>query len=86
MDLKIVDEENFKLEVKGETETITHLIARNVWELDGEAAAIKEHPFIEEPKIVVNAKNPKKILEKAAKRVQEQCDEFKSEFQKAMKK
>ena len=79
------EKENLKIEVKGETPTITQLIARQVWEEEGEAAAIREHPFMVEPKIIVHGSNPKKLLEKAAKAVEAQCDEFKEEFKRAAK-
>lgn len=87
MQVSVVEEskEKLKVEVKGETPTVTQLIARQVWEENGEAAAIREHPFMVEPKIVVEGSNPRKLLEKAAKAVEEQCDEFKDEFKRAAK-
>ncbi|MCD6476836.1 MAG: DNA-directed RNA polymerase subunit L [Candidatus Aenigmarchaeota archaeon] len=86
MQVRKLDRKIFTIELKGESSTLTQLINREMWDLGGEGAAIQEHPFIEEPKIVVESKNPKKLLERVAKRIQEQCDEFKNEFQKAMKK
>jgi len=87
MDVSVVEEskDKLKVEVKGETVTLTQLIAKQAWKEGGEAAAIREHPFMVQPKILVTGSNPRKILEKSAKAVEEQCDEFKAEFKKALK-
>ena len=80
------EKEKLKIEFKDETETVTQLLATQVWKEGGEAAAIREHPFIENPKIVVMGKDPKKLLEKASTALEEQCDEFKEEFRRALEK
>lgn len=87
MKLNIIEEdnENLKLEVEGESETLTHLIAKEVWEKGGEGAPVREHPFMVEPKIFVKGKNPRKILEKCAKSIEAECDEFKEEFRRSLK-
>ncbi len=79
------DKDKLKLEVRGETQAFVHLIATQAWKEGGEAAGIREHPFMVEPKILVQGSNPKKILEKAAVAIQEQCNEFKTEFKRALK-
>lgn len=88
MNLKVLEDEKekLKIEVAGETPTITQLISTQIWKEGGEAAAIKEHPFMEEPKILVLGSNPRKILEKALTALEEQCDELKEELQRALKK
>lgn len=88
MNLKVLQEDKnmLKVEVGGETHTLTQLIAKIAWEENGEAAAVREHPFMIEPFILVKGTNPKKILEKAATRIIEQCDELKEEFSRALKK
>ncbi len=88
MRLEVVEHDSEKLKVAlvGESQTLTQLLATQIWENGSEAAALHEHPFMEEPKILVVGPNPKKLLEKAAASIQEQCEEFKSEFQKALKK
>ena len=52
------EKEKLKIEVKGETPTITQLIARQVWEEEGEAAAIREHPFMVEESTIPQARFP----------------------------
>jgi DNA-directed RNA polymerase subunit L len=80
------DKEMIKIEFEDETETLPQLIATQVWKEGGEAAAIREHPFTENPKIVVMGSNPEKILDKASTSLEEQCDEFKEEFRRALEK
>jgi len=77
---------DFKVEFVDETETLTQALATNVWNEGGEASSLKEHPFLENPKLVVMGKNPKKILKKATNVLERDCDEFKEEFQRALQK
>jgi len=88
MNIKVLEEDKEKLviEFEDETETITHLLATQVWIEGGEAAAIREHPFVENPKLVIMGSNPRKLLEKASAALEEQCDEFKEEFKRALEK
>ena len=79
------DKEKLKVEVKGESAALTQLIAKQAWSERGEAAAVQEHPFMVEPKVLVIGKNPRKVLERSAKAIEEQCDEFKAEFRRAMR-
>ena len=88
MTIEVVEERKdlLKLEFRGDTQTLPQVLATQVWQEDGEAAAFQEHPFMESPKLVVRGSNPKKLLEKASEAIEEQCDEFKEEFQRALKK
>lgn len=87
MQVSVVEQskDKLKVEVRGETQAFMHLLATQAWKEGGEAAGIREHPFMAEPKIVVEGTNPKKILEKSATAIQEQCDEFKAEFKRSLK-
>jgi len=88
MNIKVLEDNKdvLKIEFEDETETLTQLLATQVWKEGGEAAAIREHPFLENPKIVVMGSNPSKILDKAATSLEEQCDELKEEFKRALEK
>jgi len=88
MNIKVLEEskEMMKIEFEDETETLTQLVATQIWKESGEAAAIREHPFLESPKIVIMGSNPTKLLDKAATSLEEQCDEFKEEFRRALDK
>jgi DNA-directed RNA polymerase subunit L len=88
MNVKVLeqDKEKIKLEFKGESETLPQLLATQVWNEGGEAAAFREHPFMEEPKLIVRGSNAAKLLDKASTALEEQCDEFKEEFRRALEK
>jgi len=88
MNIKVLEDSKEKLflEFEDETETITNLLATQVWKEGGESAAIREHPFIENPKLVVMGNNSRKLLEKASTALEEQCEEFKEEFKRALDK
>jgi len=88
MNIKVLEDnkEMLKIEFEDETETLTQLLATQVWKEGGEAAAVREHPFIENPKIVVMGSNPTKLLDKAATSLEEECEEFKEEFKRALEK
>ena len=42
--------------------------------------------IVENPKLVVMGKTPKRVLKKASKALEGQCDEFKEEFRRALEK
>ncbi|MEM5829795.1 MAG: DNA-directed RNA polymerase subunit L [Candidatus Aenigmatarchaeota archaeon] len=91
MELRIIkeDEKTLFIEVVGETHTLTNTIREALWEDKNvsEAADVKEHPYLSQPKIFVRVSkgSPKEALEKAAERIAEKAREFKEEFKKALK-
>jgi DNA-directed RNA polymerase subunit L len=91
MELKIVKEDDriLFLEVPGETYTLTNTIRESLWEDKNvsEAAEVKEHPYLSQPKIFVKVTkgSPREALEKAAERIAEKAREFGEEFKKALK-
>jgi DNA-directed RNA polymerase subunit L len=88
MNIKVIEDTKEKLivEFEDETETITNVLATQVWKEGGEAAAVREHPFIEKPRLVVMGGNARKVLDKATTALQEECEEFKTEFERALEK
>ena len=92
MELKIVkeDENSILLEIVGETFTLTNILREELWEDKNvsEAAQIKEHPYLAEPKIWVKVKkgSPILALEKASERIIAQASEFREKFKEALKK
>lgn len=92
MELSVVKNEEKKLivELKNETVGFTNLVREELWKDDSvsEAASIKEHPYLSQPKIFVATKRgtPANVLEKAVGRIEKQAEEFKEEFKKALKK
>lgn len=91
MELRVIkeDEKTLFLETPGETYTLTNTIREELWEDKNvsEAADVKEHPYLAQPKIFVKVSkgSPRAALEKAAERVAEKAREFKEEFKKALK-
>jgi DNA-directed RNA polymerase subunit L len=91
MELKVVkqDDETLALEVVGETITVTNALRSELWEDDNvsEAAQIKEHPYLAQPKVFVKTSRgkPQTALDKAAERIIKQTEEFTEEFKKALK-
>ena len=88
MNIKVLEEskEMTKIEFEDESETFPQLLATQIWKEGGEASAIREHPFTENPKLVIMGSNPSKLLDKATTSIEEQCDDFKEEFKRALEK
>lgn len=90
MELKVIkkDEKKLLLEIKEESETLTNLLREELWAGKGvkEAAHIKEHPYLTEPKIFVRTGrgSPVSALQKATKRAMARVREFKEEVKKAL--
>jgi DNA-directed RNA polymerase subunit L len=92
MDLRVVkeDEKTLIVETKGETVGFVNLLRDELWKdkAVSEAAYIKEHPYLSEPKVFVKAGrgSPRTALERAATRIEDQAKEFGEEFKRALKK
>jgi len=92
MEVKIVRNEDntLILELSGESVTLTNLLRDELWNDKNisEAAQMKEHPYLSEPKIFVKTSRgkPAMALKKASKRLMNQLNEFREEFKKALKK
>lgn len=88
MELRLVEESKGRavVEVRGESATLTGLIADTATVAGADAAAVQRHPFMEEPRIVVADSSPLKVLEKAADTVADELTDFKKAFEAAAKK
>ena len=88
MKLTILEEtkDSLKIEVDGETISFVNAIREELWNDPNvdEAAYIREHPYLEKPKIWVKVKkgSPKKALLDAVKRLQNRTKELKSLVEK----
>ena len=89
MELKVVSnkDKTLILETVEETVTLSNALRGELWadENVSEAATIKEHPYLENPKILVKTTRgkPETALDKAADRLIKQSEEFADKFQKA---
>ena len=92
MELKKVkeDEKSLLVETIGETFTVTNAVREALWDDStvSEAAQVREHPYLSNPKIFVKTSrgSPVAALEKAAEKVETQAKEFKELFKKEIKK
>jgi len=84
------DKNSLKIEVIGESVGFVNAIREELWEDKNvtESAYIKEHPYLDEPKIWVRMKkgNPKKALVDASQRLIDKTKELEKEFERALKK
>ena len=89
MELKLVNKgkEKLEIEVVGETHTFCNAIRKELWEDKTiEVAGYNfKHSLIDNPKLIVEAKNPEKSLKDAADRLKKKNKEFLSKFSKAVK-
>ena len=88
---KIKDEEGIlMLELEGESKSFANLIREELWnnKTINEAAAIKNHPYMDQPKLFLKMKGkekPEKALKDAAKRIQVSLKDFENEFSRIFK-
>jgi len=84
------DDKTMLVEVVGESFTLTNTIREYLWDDKSvsEAAQIKEHPYLSQPKIFVKTDrgSPVTALEKATEKIIEDTEEFKQKFKEALKK
>jgi len=91
MELNVLKKrDNFlEIELKGESIGFANLIKEELWNDNSvdEAAYIKEHPYMSEPKIYLKTKrkDPKIVLENAIKRIEVQLKDLEKEFKRALK-
>lgn len=75
------------LEIKGENHTFLNLLRDNAWSAgSNQASYMIEHPYLSEPKIIIRADNPKKVLESSAQAIIDSAKEFEKEFGRVSKK
>lgn len=89
MEIKVLEKtsESVKIEVKDETHTLLNLLREKCWKAGAtQASYMIEHPYLSSPKIMVRAKNPKKVLSDASQMVIDDASEFGKEFGKTLKK
>lgn len=92
MELKVVKEDEGKLilELKEGTIGFANLLRDELWKdpTIKEAAVIREHPYLAEPKILVAVSrgSPQSALEKAVENILDQTKEFREKFKAALKK
>lgn len=92
MELRKIKDGNdmIEIEIKGESVGFVNLIKEELWNDSNvkEAAYIKEHPYMAEPKIFVKMKgksNPKIALERTVKRLQTRLKDLERQLKRNLK-
>ena len=89
MKLNLVKKEkdSAEVEVIGETLAFVNAIKEELWNDPNvlEAAVIREHPYLANPKIWIKSGNPIKALKDAAKRLETKVKEMKKVYQIELK-
>jgi len=89
MDINVLEKkkDKFVIEVRGEGHTLLNLLREKAWEAGAsQANYMIEHPYLATPKIIVRAKDPKKVLRGAAELVVSEATDFSRQFGRAAKR
>jgi len=92
MEAKVVkqDKDMVLIELKGDSIGFANLLREELWnhKETEEAASMKDHPYMAEPKLYLKTKGekPKKVLLDAAKSLKTKVMEIKKEFDMETKK
>jgi len=81
--MRVIREEKELLEVELEDEGIANLIARYC---ECDAAAVREHPFLVKPKVIVYSKNAREEYIKAIDRILADLKELRKSFERELRK
>ena len=89
MEIKVIEESKKKLifEIIGESHTLANLLEKELWEDKDVVAAGYHinHPLFGVPRMIVEAPDPRKALEKAIKRLKKRNADFAKAFKSKAK-
>ena len=87
MKLEVIENEDGKLKIKVPDLTLVNLVNENIWHQKGidVSAYAPEHPYLEQPVLLVKAKNPKKAVLDAIGQIQDDAKDLKKQFNAQMK-
>ena len=80
------EKEKLKIEIPKINAGLTQLIAKTGWEIGGQIAAVQEHPFTEQPKLISIGANAKKNLEKSTSKVLKDLTDLEAQMTRLLKK
>lgn len=81
---KILKEDDGQMVVEIEDLTFANLLAEYLWEVKGVkfAGMLREHPYLEKPKVIVSSGDPRKSIESAARKIAEDAESMKKHAKK----
>jgi DNA-directed RNA polymerase subunit L len=84
------DSDMIEIELKGESVGFANLLKEELWNDENvdEAAYVKEHPYMSEPKIYLKMKgksSPRVAMERAIKRLHVKIEDLQKEFKMTLK-
>lgn len=81
---KILKEDDGQMVIEINDLTLANLLAEYLWEVRGVkfAGMVREHPYLEKPKVIVSASDPRKSVESAAKKIAEDAESLKKHAKK----
>lgn len=92
MEVKKIKEKDktWTIELEGESKTFANLIREELWNSDGvdEAAAVQEHPYMEQPKIILKMEGRythTKALDDTAQRIENKIQDLEKAFSRELK-
>ncbi len=80
MNLKAVEKDDRLVLNLEQNHTLANLIRKAVWESGGEAAYDKGHPLGQDSKLIVEAEDPKEVLEEAVQTAREWMEELEDQL------
>ena len=87
LELISLEDNEAKISIKGESNTLLNLLRESIWKQKPESATYKvDHPYLSDPELIVKAKNPMKVLDDSAQDILDQVKELGKEFSKVLKK
>lgn len=86
IELKVIENEKDKVKIELNDITLANLLNDNLWQNKVDYAAWKRgHPLLDNPAILVGAKDARKALIEAAEQVSRDAGTLKKKFMAAMK-
>jgi DNA-directed RNA polymerase subunit L len=89
MELKVVESkpDTLRIKVSGETHTLLNILTEYAWEVKAKQATyIIDHPYLSSPELMVKSSDPKKTLSDAAQVIIDRSKEFRTTFDRTVKK
>lgn len=78
--MKLIKKNNLGTTIEIDDLTLINMLHEAIWQKGNISAYGREHIYLSKPKLWIKGKNPKKILEDAAKTILKEIKEFKEKI------